>query len=618
MTFEKIHRLPNGGPLDFGAIAEYNHQHYKSPEGLWSANLFSDDPLLRARQARATAAANPRASKPAYSGTFSWHPEDRVSREDLAEVMDEWLGEFGLSNHQWDGTPHYDALHYHFHFWVNLVDPGTGKVKSLPFDYHRSDHVCGRLEKRKGWHKTRRIGEVEQSTSRISTRVVQMEFWTDKPSLQRWLGVAPGPDVRRALRDDPSWETYLRTLAGWGLAFDPSADRIGRIGATVYDPRFPSVRGAAGHLGRDLTYPKLVELLGPYHSVSDLVFEHRDSYATQILGRPAPREEEPLYERYLRERGAERERVRALKRERWAEQRAHEVAERKGIRKRRDDAKRRLRGRSALDRSLYGGIVDAKALMDLATLAVKHRRERAQIRQELAGLDKGLTWRGYLIAKAKALVPEATEAVAQERHRRRSYSAAAPILDAFLQAVPADAYDVEEGGHARALSPRTVRARFPVGRLRPRGEQYVTLVGIRAQNALKNLQPAYAVRDKDGTYAIVLRMDGTRDARALADLLATAGAGDVKPGALPHPATAGAPVASGGRTTGTVERALVVAAIARRSGAAPRIAKPGERVVGAAREVLPGIVEVHTTTGVVVATPDQVAAGAPSQRIELA
>jgi hypothetical protein len=103
-----------------------------------------------------------RMSKPVYTLSLSWHPDDKPAPDFMVRMMDTALAKIGLSNCQTLLVAHNDTEHPHIHAIVNLVDPDTGKIVKTGRDYEKLSRWALAYEK-------------EQGTIRCQQRVENME-----------------------------------------------------------------------------------------------------------------------------------------------------------------------------------------------------------------------------------------------------------------------------------------------------------------------------------------------------------------------------------------------------------------------------------------------------------
>ncbi len=74
------------------------------------------------------ARSGPKQTKPVYTLSLSWHPDDKPTPDLMVAMMDSALKKIGLGRCQSLYVAHNDTEHPHIHALVNLVDPENGKI----------------------------------------------------------------------------------------------------------------------------------------------------------------------------------------------------------------------------------------------------------------------------------------------------------------------------------------------------------------------------------------------------------------------------------------------------------------------------------------------------------
>lgn len=69
-------------------------------------------------------------SKPCYSYSLSWHPDECPDREEMIALADESLRVLSLDEHQAMMVCHTDEPHPHLHLIINRIQPETGITAS--------------------------------------------------------------------------------------------------------------------------------------------------------------------------------------------------------------------------------------------------------------------------------------------------------------------------------------------------------------------------------------------------------------------------------------------------------------------------------------------------------
>lgn len=163
--------IPNLSPAGHSFKGAYAyHMHDKdgaetNNRVAWTSarNLMTDDPRTAERVMIATAKDSDRLKEQAgvkstgrkssaHVQTFSlsWHPDEKVSREDMEKAADSALKELGLEKHQAFLVAHSDRAHQHVHVIVNRVDPSDGRMATLSNSKRVMDRWAHRYEQDRG------------------------------------------------------------------------------------------------------------------------------------------------------------------------------------------------------------------------------------------------------------------------------------------------------------------------------------------------------------------------------------------------------------------------------------------------------------------------------------
>jgi len=89
-------------------------------------------------------------SKPVYTLSLSWSPEESPSQAEMIDAAHSALKALGLSKCQTLLVAHNDEPHPHIHALVNLVDPDTGKVRDPGMDKRKLSRWAEAYEKGQG------------------------------------------------------------------------------------------------------------------------------------------------------------------------------------------------------------------------------------------------------------------------------------------------------------------------------------------------------------------------------------------------------------------------------------------------------------------------------------
>jgi hypothetical protein len=176
--------------------------------------------------------------------------------------------------------------------------------------------------------------------------------------------------------------------------------------------------------------------------------------------------------------------------------------------------------------------------IDKERLAVEIARERSEIRKALGNRTRPPTFRSWLAAEAKLGNVDASNLLSEVRERRHIYKhffERVPELSRFLRAVPARAHAVQlaDGRRVERRSEDLLTRRGQ--RIRPTDVGFLTLSGIADEALVSALGAVYVARERDNSLSAIFKTDAPVDARAVAEMFRTAGAGNIRVGSVPYP-----------------------------------------------------------------------------------
>jgi hypothetical protein len=247
----------------------------------------------------------------------------------------------------------------------------------------------------------------------------------------------------------------------------------------------------------------------------------------------------PLYDRFLAETGNDREAERRARADAWRDQRGSEKALRKAIRQKRIDRNKAMMASQTGERRRPQRLAAKLGeLIDKDQLAVVIARERNALRASLGARKRTPTFRSWLSAEAKLGNVDAANVLSEARHQRHIYKhffERVPELSRFLRAVPARSHTVElpDGRRVERSSEALLTRRGQ--RIRPNDVGFLTLSGIVDEALVSALGAVYVAREKDKSLSAIFKTDAPVDARAVAEMFRTAGAGDIRVGSVPYP-----------------------------------------------------------------------------------
>lgn len=126
-------------------------------------NLATDDPHRAWREMKALCdaaddlkkrsgikATGRKLTKPVYAFSLNWHEADNPDPEHMRETAADALRALGMEDLQAVIVEHTDTPHKHVHVIVNLVDPDTGRTRSVSNDEHKLDRWADDYEQSRG------------------------------------------------------------------------------------------------------------------------------------------------------------------------------------------------------------------------------------------------------------------------------------------------------------------------------------------------------------------------------------------------------------------------------------------------------------------------------------
>lgn len=93
----------------------------------------------------------PKAGSPVLHFSLGWHPDDKVSDQQMINACEASLKKLGMHKHQAIFVRHNDGDHQHIHVVANRVHPETGKMAKLSNDRLKLSKLAQELNKREGW-----------------------------------------------------------------------------------------------------------------------------------------------------------------------------------------------------------------------------------------------------------------------------------------------------------------------------------------------------------------------------------------------------------------------------------------------------------------------------------
>ena len=334
-----------------------------------------------------------RSPNPVTHYVLSWREGEHPTDEQIERVVDIFLDELGLTDHQCIFGVHQDTENIHCHLAVNRVHPESGKVikPNRGFDLEAVHRAIARIEHEQGWqreaHGRYRVlddGSLtkeaeEHATPRISTRARDFERRTGTQSAER----RAQNDAAAIIAGAKSWDQLHTGLARLGMRYERKGS-----GALIYVP----LTGGTGEqpvkaskVSREASLKALEKRLGAYQptQVTGVQAQRAD---------PQPTRQTPAVAEYAVARSAHyRDRQ-----EQRADLRAQHTAEYRGLMVRQRQERRAL-GAAHPPRPVLlasRSVLAAKHAGEKAELREKHRKERQRLAGGFPTLDEWLQRNG--------------------------------------------------------------------------------------------------------------------------------------------------------------------------------------------------------------------------------
>lgn len=180
-----IPRIATGGTSFKGAFQYYLHDkdattrtrvawtHTENiltdePDKAWRVMAYTAKEQARLKEAAGQAPTGRKLTKPVFSYSLSWHPEQRPNRDHMLATARRSLAVLGLNEHETVIIAHRDEPQHHVHVIVNRVHPITGiaaktshsKLRLSEFAHeYELDHGKVYCRQREENHRKRREGE---------------------------------------------------------------------------------------------------------------------------------------------------------------------------------------------------------------------------------------------------------------------------------------------------------------------------------------------------------------------------------------------------------------------------------------------------------------------------
>ncbi len=210
---------------------------------------------------------------PIQHWVVSLHEDEQPTPEQVEELLDVLLEQFGLEKHQVIAALHQDTDNIHLHIAINKVSPETYHVvkPAKGRDKEAAHRAIAIIEHRQGWQRERRgrytvledgtvarVGKLDSAPS-VPTRAADMENRTGQKSAAR-IGIEEAGELIRAAA---SWAELHQGLAERGMRYVKAGG-----GAHIYVGDQPIKASTAGHW---CSLGKLTKRLGAFEPAASAV-----------------------------------------------------------------------------------------------------------------------------------------------------------------------------------------------------------------------------------------------------------------------------------------------------------------------------------------------------------
>jgi len=281
-----------GSSRSFGATVGYaaqegtkfaGYEEDQKAELLMMQNFDIEDPTLAVDQMEAVADLNQTIIQDKCRHfVISFHEEDEPTKEQMQEVVADYLKQSGYGEHQAIAYIHHDKPHKHIHVVANYIHPVSHKPVERSFhvgkqNYKTNELVARRFEVKYDFKKvqgkhfqhhdndikpTTREQKREMSThsrDKISSKSMRSEQFNGVPSFERWAKESKECKImNKELRDtlskpDVKWADVHRVLDKYNLEIRPGKNN----GYVVVDKSDDKTAIKASSVAPELSGPKL-------------------------------------------------------------------------------------------------------------------------------------------------------------------------------------------------------------------------------------------------------------------------------------------------------------------------------------------------------------------------
>lgn len=232
-----------------------------------SRGFLSEQHASQKSEMIALAHSKPRSKMPVQHWIFSWREGEQPTHQQVEELVDVFLKDMGLEDHQLIYGVHVDTDNYHLHIAVNRINPDTLDVikPHKGFDKEAAHKIVAKIEAMQGWQKEKnsRYDFVDNQAVRIGVnsgistgqKATSFEVATGAKSAER-IAQERGLHL---IRNAGSWQELHVGLAAVGMEYMSKG-----TGATLI---VVGVHIKASAVGRDCSMKALTRRLGPFKTL---------------------------------------------------------------------------------------------------------------------------------------------------------------------------------------------------------------------------------------------------------------------------------------------------------------------------------------------------------------
>lgn len=340
-----------------------------------------------------------------YHLIISFHPDNTVSDQNLAEIEERLCNGLGFKGYQRISVVHHDTDNMHIHVAINKIHPVRFTIHNPYFDYAKIAGPCEQLESE--------FNLVHDNHQRVNHHI-DMESKAGIESLLGW--------IRRECLDDikcaDTWQDLHQALKNHGLAIRERGNGLVFVSGN-------GIAVKASSVDRSLSKPNLIKRLGAFESAA-----HAEQIKTQSTKtaktktkhyQPRPLQSQVdtsrLYERYQQQQTN----AASWRKAQWLKLREQRD---RLIERAKTDAKRKRN----IIKHVQAGPLGKKALYATVSLQFKTtldaiKREYREADAQLKTDTRRMAWLDWLTGEAKNGNIEAL-AVLRARSKRSNRSGA--------------------------------------------------------------------------------------------------------------------------------------------------------------------------------------------------